>query len=419
MDRRSFVTGAAMGLVGGGAVGWIGRRWLGTGQAPLDIAAATVGKQLGIPGPFPGRVVEVHHPGSIDNKKRDRKAVHAMIDRGMRDLVGSDDATEAWRYFFSQGDRVGIKVVPVGKPDSLSSYEVVWEIIDGLQSAGVRRNDILVFERYRNEFLACGYDKILPEGVHWECSSTEYDNLQVDLDGFLPGKPKDHVAGYDRDVYREMAYCSPDHKDDDRRFRSHLSKIISQKVDKFVSIPVLKDHRSAGVTLSLKNLSHGSVNNVARSHISSFNAATGYYHGVAINQCGEFIPAAVSLPPIREKAVLQILDGLLGTWEGGPGIWNGTFATWEYKSLFFATDPVALDHVGWQIIDAKRAEEGWPSVARMGLEGEYRMVELKDGIKAPSEQFEMRQPEHIPLAATLGLGIFDPKRIEHRRVELA
>ena len=46
------------------------------------------------------------------------------------------------------------------------------------------------------------------------------------------------------------------------------------------------------------------------------------------------------------------------------------------------------------------------------------MVEWKGDIKAPSEQFEMRQPEHIPLAATLGLGIFDPKRIDHRRIEI-
>jgi hypothetical protein len=419
MDRRAFVAGAATGLIGGGALGWLAQRRLAARQAPLVVGAAPNGKRLGIPGPFPGRVVEVHHPGSIHETKRNRDAVRVMIDRGIRELVGSDDATQAWRYFFSPGDRVGIKVVPVGKPDSISSFEVIWEIIDGLQSAGVRKNDILLFERYREEFLACGYDKILPDGVHWECSSTKYDPLQVDINGYLKGEPTDHVAGYDRDIYREVAYCSPNHdQHDERRFRSHLSKIISQKVDKFISIPVLKDHRSAGVTLSLKNLSHGSVNNVARSHITSYKPEEGYYHGVTINQCGEFIPAAVSLPPIRQKAVLQILDGLLGTWEGGPGIWNKTFATWEYKSLLFATDPVALDHIGWQIIDAKRAEEGWPSVAKMGFEGEFRMVEVKDGIKTPSEQFEMRQPEHVPLAATLGLGIFDPKRIEHRRIEM-
>ena len=58
-----------------------------------------------------------------------------------------------------------------------------------------------------------------------------------------------------------------------------------------------------------------------------------------------------SLAPTRAKAVLHILDGLVATWEGGPKTDNKTFATWEYKSLLFATDPVALDHIGWEIID--------------------------------------------------------------------
>ncbi|HEX5444823.1 MAG TPA: DUF362 domain-containing protein [Pirellulales bacterium] len=420
MDRRTFLTGAAAGLAGGAALGWTGRHWLRPGPAPVLPAEGIVrAGELGLPGPYPGRVIEVHHPGSIANKKRDRDAIRAMIGRGMRELVGSDDATEAWRRFFSPGDRVGIKVVPVGKPDSISSYEVVQEVIEGLRSAKVRLNDILVFERYRNEFIEAGYVANLPERVHWECSAAQYDEKQVAIDGFPDGHRIDHVAGYDRDVYRELAYCSPRHdQHDDRRFRSHLSNIITRKVDKFISIPVLKDHRSAGVTLSLKNLSHGSVNNVARSHITRYNPAEGYYPGATINQCGEFIPAAVSLPPIRQKAVLQILDGLLGTWEGGPGIWNKTFATWEYQSLLFATDPVALDHVGWRIIDAKRAAEGWPAVGQMGLEAEYRMVEWKEGIRCPSEQFARRQPEHIALAATLGLGVFDWKQIEHRKIVL-
>src|SRR6185436_19272681 len=99
---------------------------------------------------------------------------------------------------------------------------------------------------------------------------------------------------------------------DDRRFRSHVSRIITQKVDKFIAIPVLKDHRSAGVTLCLKNLSHGSVNNVARSHIThaSLAGSDARPEVGSLNQCGTFIPAMAALPPIREKAVLQILDGL-------------------------------------------------------------------------------------------------------------
>jgi hypothetical protein len=135
------------------------------------------------------------------------------------------------------------------------------------------------------------------------------------------------------------------------------------------------------------------------------------------------------------------MDGLIGVYEGGPGSWNKTWATWHHKGLFFATDPVAMDHVGWDIIDAKRIEEGWPPVGEMGplpynspvpvtrrlaaLAGQSPLESLtlsaagknrEDG--QASENFRMRQPEHIILAANLGLGIFDQRGIEHRRIQV-
>jgi hypothetical protein len=271
--------------------------------------------------------------------------------------------------------------------------------------------------------MQCNYPRHLPDGVHWECSSAAYDDLQLEIDGQLPQKPREsRIAGYDRDIYRELAYCQPKaDPQDDRRFRSHLSRIVTQKVDKFISIPVLKDHRSGGITLCLKNLSHGLANNVARSHITYGYppGERGPREGANLNQCGTFIPAVASLPPIRQKGVLQILDGLVGTYEGGPGNWNKTFATWPYRSLLFATDPVALDQVGWEIIDAKRAEMGLPRISAMGLDAQTGVIQV-DGKPYP-EQFHHRQPQHVPLAATLGMGVFDPthSRIDHRRVDLA
>ncbi len=411
-SRRAFTAGVGTGLLTAGA-GWASW-WAWKNHVRTDQPPTHEDGPLGIPGPYPGRVVEVSHPGAVRNLKRNRAVVKRMIDRGMTQLVGSDDPTEAWRRFFQPGDRVGVKVVPVGKPHSISSYEVVQEVISGLRSAKVRLRDILVFERYKNEFMACNYNTILPDGVHWECSSAAYDDRQVRLDGQPEGRAgrESRIAGYDRDVYRELPYCAPAHDGtDERRFQSHVSKIITQRVDKFISIPVLKDHRSAGVTLALKNLSHGSVNNVARSHIVHQHET---HDGHSLNQCGTFIPAMVTLPPIREKAVLQILDGLVGTYEGGPGNWNSTFSLWEFQSLFFATDPVALDHVGWRIIDAKRAAEGLPRVAEMGVDAYAGLHEFRPS--RPSEQFHIRQPQHIALAAAAGLGVFDMAAIDHRRL---
>jgi hypothetical protein len=206
-----------------------------------------------------------------------------------------------------------------------------------------------------------------------------------------------------------------------------------------VTIPVLKDHRSAGVTLALKNLSHGLNNNVARSHLANIPRLDGSVSGP--NQCNTFIPTAVSQLPTRQKATLHILDGLVGVYEGGPGSWNRTWSTWPYKALFFATDPVAMDHVGWDIIDAKRVAEGWPPVANMGLLTNTPAVRVATGLAAlaagsgpeattltaaaqdleggrASESFDMRQPQHIILAGEMGLGVFDAHGIEHRRISL-
>ena len=95
---------------------------------------------------------------------------------------------------------------------------------------------------------------------------------------------------------------------DDRTRRSHLGLLVTRRVNKIVLLPVLKDHGSAGVTGALKNMSHGLVNNVCRSHSTPDT-----------NVCNQFIPQVVSHPIIRKKCVLQIMDGIKGVYQGGPG----------------------------------------------------------------------------------------------------
>jgi hypothetical protein len=175
-------------------------------------------------------------------------------------------------------------------------------------------------------------------------------------------------------------------------------------VNKLVCLPVVKDHGSAGVTGALKNMSHGLVNNVARSHSTPDT-----------NACNQFIPQSASHPIIRKKCVLQIMDGTRAVFQGGPfGYAQNLKWSWELNSLLLATDPVALDHVEWVMIDAKRKEQGLAPVGSVG----------KLGIDSEREGFDMRQPQHIGIAANLGLGIFDFKSplgrrqsIDHRVID--
>lgn len=338
--------------------------------------------KLGIPGPYRGRVVAVQHPACITYSKFQAEPIRNMMHKGMAELTGAGNWAEAWRVFVEPGDVVGIKVNPVGMPHVISCAEVIHQIVDGLKAAGLKSKDIVVYDRYRAQFIKAGFDKMLPEGVRWSHAVEDYDDIQMD------------IAGYDPDHYLDMALVTPgqDPANPHAR-RSYVSNFLSKQVNKLINLPVLKDHQSAGVTLALKNLSHGLVNNVSRSHSSS-----------TLNACGAFIPAVVALPMIREKTVLHILDGIKALYHGGPGIRNPQFV-WEHKTMYFATDPVALDRVGWKVIDEKRQQVGMKSIAESKPDAH--------------STFLNRQPEHVEIAGALGLGEWDEKKVEIKRFDLA
>jgi hypothetical protein len=377
-------------------------------QEPRAVAGKSEPSQkYGVPGPYPGQVVEVRNSGMIKHDVKNREAIHETVARGMKELTGATDAIEAWRSFFEPGDIVGVKMNPVGNPLANSSSELMLEVIDGLKAAGVKTEDIIVFERYRDEFITAKMHEAVPDGISWTGLGIGYNAMQTDIKGDdLRTGNLDRVTGYDPDEFMvmELVGAGADPKDDRTR-RSHLGLLVTRRVNKIVLLPVLKDHGSAGVTGALKNMSHGLVNNVNRSHSTPDT-----------NVCNQFIPQVVNHPIIRRKCVLHIMDGIKGVYQGGPSAWKPEW-TWENNALLFATDPVAMDHVAWRYVDAKRKENALPPVAAAGRAG-------LDPLK--KEGFDIRQPQHIPLAAHLGLGIFDfqsPRgkrsEIQHRIVHLA
>lgn len=354
---------------------------LGAFAAPA-LADVQPGK-LGIPGPYRGRVVGIQHSGSILSGRYQREPVRDMMRRGMMELTGAPAWQDAWRVFFEPADVVGIKVNPVGQPYIISAPEVFLEIVEGLRAAGVKTGNIIAYDRYKREFLGGGFDKWLPEGVRWTAASDRVDSaLQLDMDG------------YDRDQYMEMALVHPIGNPADRHHRrSYVAKLLAQQVSKVVNLGVLKHHQSAGVTIALKNLSHGFVNNVARSHSTGSN-----------NSCGMFIPTVVDLPVFRQKVVLNIIDGVLGAYHGGPSRRVLKYL-WENKTMYFSTDPVAMDRIGWDILDTKRQQMGMPPIALAPADDDSNFVRM--------------QPEHVEIAGVLGLGESDIGKIEFRQVRLA
>ena len=303
----------------------------------------------------------------------------------MMELTHAESWTESWKEFFQPGDVVGIKLNPVGAPYVISAPEVLRPIIEALESIGIPRRDIVAYDRYRKQFQEAGFVDWLPEGVRWTAASTGYERIQLDMDG------------YDRDVYMEMPLVHPEYFSDYRPAdphlrRSYVAKFLTREVNKVINLCVLKHHQSAGVTLALKNMSHGLVNNVNRSHAST-----------TANACGIFIPAVVDLPVIREKVVLHILDGVKAAYHGGPGGKVSKYV-WAHKTMYFATDPVALDKTGWKEIDKKRAEVGAPPIELLKPDEDSQWLNC--------------QVEHIELAGNMGLGVFDDAKIRLKKIDL-
>jgi uncharacterized protein (DUF362 family) len=381
-------------FLGAAAATWLSAPIVSTVQTAGARAPQPAG-ELGVPGPYPGRVVEVKNPGLSRNRPLDRPVVRAALERGLVELTGAPAAVDAWRVFVKPGETVGIKVVPNGFPGAHTSPELVLEVIDGLRRAGIALKDMVVFDRYGLEFREAHYDAVLPDEVaRGGLTPVAWDpgQLAIDFDGTDP------IAGYDRDEFVQLTLVGrgQDPKDD-RSFRSHLGKIVTKRLDKIIGLPCIKDHHAAGVTGALKNMSHGLVNNVFRSHSSPQSIA----------MVG-FIPAVVSHPIIRKKCVLHIMDGTRGVWEGGPFGKNHEWL-WDHKALLLATDPVAMDHVEWDILDAQRTAMKVPGVGKVG-----RLV--ADPFN--QEGYDIRQPQYVALAGQAGLGNFDYKSPNGRRFSI-
>ncbi len=340
-----------------------------------------------LPGPYRGKVVEVFHPDAVAQGKVNADAVRSMVARGMCALTGAKEETAAWKRFFQPGDVVAVKGSGVGKPLSISQHETLQEVFRGLSLAGVRNEDIIMYERYEVELFGGGFDQIIPPGARFAFVAHSAEGTQTDVTNYDP----ETFVEFEKVMTGVDAMNPVTH-------RSHLNMVVSKQATKVINVAALKDHASAGITLALKNMSHGFVNNVCRTHIDAGS-----------NWCGTFIPAIVALPAIREKVVLHIGDGLIGTYDGGPGNWNPHFKTWEYRSLLFATDPVAMDRIGWDILDKKRAAEGLPKLAETGIKA------TNPGF----EQFDHRQPEHVLLAGQAGLGEANIEKITHTRITLS
>jgi uncharacterized protein (DUF362 family) len=384
MNRRTFVYNAALGTLNLGLGGFgRGQQTSERNTLRIDVNAPDLPPSpLGMPGLFPGRVVEVFGANSIVNRRVSQPAVRAMLDAGIKELTGEKVSVNAWSKFFAPSDVVAVKVNPSSAPLTITSIALMREVIAGLNSAGVPNKNVIVYDRNSNQLEVNSYHTLVPPGVR-----------VIGLDQRLAVKG-DGRSGYDPNVYCEMDCFG------ERETRSYLATIVTRDADKIVNLPTLKEHNASGVTGCLKNLAYGSFNNVARTHEGSKT----YTDPVIAVMC--------NVPQIRTKAVLNIMDGIRAVYHGGPFGWNPEFV-WEAKTLLIGTDPVAVDRIELEIVEQKRKELGVPSLwdrnpANLGRSSDIERTAMKNPF--------YREPGHVRTASELGLGKYELNQIDRRKM---
>ncbi len=335
-------------------------------------------KPQSMPGLFPGRVTQVNHASCIKDKIIQPKAVEEMLKVLMLDLTGEKSVKAAWLKFFSPDDIIGLKVNPIAGKLLSTSHALVKAVIAQLEEAGIPRKNLVIWDRREMELHEAGF---LPENYPGiKITGTEQKDASgsfFDQNGKLYGeKMIDKEWFYWADVegsYDE--YTLPYMVNGGKH--SYFSKICTKEVTKIINLPILKNAGSS-ITVCMKNLAFGSVSNTGRLHDK-------LWHDTCAEVC--------AFPPLRDKVVLNIVDGLIGCFNGGPAA-NPQFIC-QYNLLLAGTDPVAVDRVALNIVSRKRIE--------MKLQKE----------EAPGASVFLKRADE------LGLGISDNSKINLKTINLA
>ncbi len=261
----------------------------------------------------------------------DEQVASEMMDRAIMKLAGRDSAKEAWKDFVLPDDIVGIKINPLAGKQFSTRRIIVDKIIEGLYGAGVLKNQIIIWDRFEAHLINAGY---------------EINQTNQEVRVFASDSPG---VGYDDELFYETKKDSKIRRENGS-MKSRYSKIVTRDVNVIINVPVMKHHAMTGVSGCLKNLAFGSVDNTRRFHPSPLH-------------CDPAIAEVFDHDILKDKVVLNIVDGLLASFDGGPV--HDPEGEWKYGGILMSRDPVALDHVLLQSIGEKREKMELPSITRL------------------------------------------------------
>jgi len=307
---------------------------------------------------YPGRVVKVSKANSLqaNGAYPKREAARMMLERAMTDLTGISDLGRAFGKFVHAQDKVAIKPNGIAGKKTLkmaANKELVLEVVRGVMAAGVPAENITIFEQFKDFMFATRLstdravtpDPEIPKGVTLTC----HLNKDAVMDPiWVGGRPTQYVRPF-------------------------------TEATAVIGVTQIKDHSLCGYTGAMKNITHGCNTNPHAFHEHHASPQIAHMYAQEV---------------IRSRVVLHITDAFQVIYDKGP-IDIDPRRRVPHEAVYAATDPVAMDMIGWGVVEQLRKANGLPTL-----------------------QDDRRLPSYLRSAADLGLGVGDKNLIRFTDVAL-
>lgn len=298
----------------------------------------------------PGKVVKVSKADTLQNNKLYPKpeAAKEMLTRVLTELTGKRDLVTAVQQFVHKDDIVCVKVNGIAQQNMTTNKELVLPFIEAMIAGGVKAENITVLEQYPGFLNATRISaQNLPAGV--KIATHANGNATMD-DRLIPGTGTS------------------------TKFARWLTEATAA-----INFALIKDHSICGYTGALKNMTHGcSVNP----------------HAFHVHHASPQIALMYAQDVIKSRVRLCIADGYKVMADGGP-LWKRPEFVKPHEAVYASTDPVAIDTIGWEVVEKFRADFKLKTLTEMG-----------------------REPAYIKAAADLGLGIHERAKIDLKEVTI-
>jgi uncharacterized protein (DUF362 family) len=332
LSRRTLVQGAA--LAAGSAALLRSARAEAAGPS-LDALIAAPPAAFS-PLNAPGKVTKVAAKGDFASIMQPNQlwpkaeVAKRLLEKAMMQFTGAPDLNAAMGRFISKDDTVAIKVNGIAGQTGATmatNFELILPVVEAVLAVGVPAEKITVYEQFPNFLAAAG----VKTGTH-----NNNDHRMPDIRVYQGIKTR---------------YC---------RFFTEASAVID--------MTQIKDHSICGYTGTLKNITHGNINNPHEHHATNASPQ---------------IALLYNHPIVTSRVRLHITDAFKVTYDQGPLDKNPKTRI-PHGAVYVSTDPVAMDTVGWNVIEAERKQRGLKTLKDAG-----------------------REPRYIKTASDLGLGVHD------------